>query len=157
MRALTKTFVSATTAIGIAVGAMTTAGTAMAAPAPTAVQQQAVTGAVSAAAPVNLGLTRSEARNWQCWLSHYGYAPGVADGYLGVDSWKAAQRMLNSSQLYYGDYKLVVDGDVGTATIRALQRFLIQKGADTLDVTGVAGPLTKAEFAIFANRVSGYC
>lgn len=89
MRALTKALVSVTTAVGIAVGGLATGGTAMAAPAPA--QQQTATSEVGTLAVVNLGLTTAQAKDWQCWLRAMGYAPGVIDGQLGTNSWKAAQ------------------------------------------------------------------
>lgn len=149
MRTLTKALVSATAAVGIAAGGLTTAGTAMAAPAPA--KQQVVTGEAGTLAVVNLGLTNGQAEKWQCYLRYWGFDPGTIDGYLGSNSWMAAQRFFN----YYGhngDVRLAVDGDVGPNTIRALQRFLDGRNAIHLDITGTAGPKTKRAFSTFATH-----
>ncbi|MFS8203437.1 peptidoglycan-binding domain-containing protein [Streptomyces sp. CWNU-52B] len=139
MRALTKALVSATAAIGIAAGGLATAGTAMAAPAPT--QHQTATGEIGTLAVVNLGLNTTRAKNWQCWLEDSGYDPGAIDGQLGSSSWTAAQKLFNSRGLGAG----TPDGIVGPNTISALQKYLNSWGYD-LDVDGVAGPATQAAF-----------
>ncbi|MDW4905159.1 peptidoglycan-binding domain-containing protein, partial [Streptomyces sp. ADMS] len=136
---LTKALVSATAAVGIAAGGLATAGTAMAAPAPA--QQQAASGEVGTLAVVNLGLNTARAKNWQCWLRDLGYNPGTIDGQLGTNSWKAAQSRFKNLG-YYDDS---IDGIVGPNTIKALQKYLNWQGAD-LEVDGIAGPETKAEF-----------
>lgn len=151
MRALTKALVSATTAVGIVAGGLAAAGTAMAAPAP-AQQQTTSAEAVAPLAVVNLGLTTTQAKKWQCYLRDWHFNPGTIDGRLGTDSWKAAQRFFNRWG-HNGDVTLVVDGDVGPATIRALQRFLDGR-VDDLDIDGVAGPKTKDAFAEFTTWVS---
>ncbi|MFC9429136.1 peptidoglycan-binding protein [Streptomyces sp. NPDC056987] len=152
MRALTKALVSATTAVGIAVGGLATAGTAMAAPAPA--QQQAVSAEVAPLAVVNLGLSTAQAKHWQCWLRALGYNPGTIDGQLGTNSWKAAQRFF-TPQGFYNDS---IDGVVGPNTIKALQRYLNSRnlGYD-LAVDGIAGTRTKAAFAHYADRFSHLC
>ncbi|MFE9766091.1 peptidoglycan-binding protein [Streptomyces sp. NPDC005808] len=147
MRALTKALVSATAAVGIAVGGLATAGTAMAAPA--SAQQQAVAGEVGTLAVVNLGLDTAHAKNWQCWLRDTGYNPGTIDGLLGTNSWKAAQEKFDDLG-YYND---AIDGIVGPNTIKALQLYLNLQGAN-LVVDGVAGSATKAAFWEFTGRFS---
>jgi len=140
MRVLTKALVGATTAVGIAVGGLATAGTATAAPAP--VQQQV--GGADAVTPLavnNLGLNTARAKNWQCWLRLVGFDPGAIDGQLGTGSWKAAQRHFN----HLGYNAGAVDGIVGTSTIRALQAYLNSYGAH-LVVDGVAGSATRTAF-----------
>ncbi|MER5227898.1 peptidoglycan-binding domain-containing protein [Streptomyces flaveus] len=147
MRALTKALVSVTAAVGIAAGGLATAATATAAPAPA--QQQTVTGDVGTLAVVNLGLSTTRAKHWQCYLRNVGaaYNPGTIDGQLGTNSWKAAQRLFRDLG-YYNDS---IDGIVGPNTIKGLQRFLNWIGDYTggnynLAVDGVAGPATKDAF-----------
>ncbi|MDX3697954.1 peptidoglycan-binding domain-containing protein [Streptomyces europaeiscabiei] len=145
MRALTKALVSVTAAVGIAVGCLATAGTAMAAPAPA--QQQAVSAkAVAPLAVVNLGLDTAHAKSWQCLLRDRGHSPGTIDGQLGTNSWKAAQEFFDTLG-YYDDS---IDGIVGPNTIKALQKYLNLHGA-SLAVDGIAGPATKSEFWDFAG------
>jgi peptidoglycan hydrolase-like protein with peptidoglycan-binding domain len=95
----------------------------------------------SALASENFGLNTARAKNWQCWLRDNGYSPGTIDGDLGTNSWKAAQRFFNAQGLGAG----TVDGDPGTNTIKALQRYLNFFGYG-LGVDGQAGPLTRAAF-----------
>ncbi|MFE6625475.1 peptidoglycan-binding protein [Streptomyces sp. NPDC008086] len=100
---------------------------------------------VSVLAVNNLGLNTARAKNWQCWLRDRGYNPGTIDGQLGSNSWKAAQRFLNAR----GHDAGTVDGVVGPDTIRALQRYLNLFGdifGYHLDVDGVAGPETRSAF-----------
>ncbi|WP_330248651.1 MULTISPECIES: peptidoglycan-binding domain-containing protein [unclassified Streptomyces] len=146
MRALTKALVSVTTAVGIAVGGLATGGTAMAAPAPA--QQQTATSEVGTLAVVNLGLTTAQAKDWQCWLRAMGYAPGVIDGQLGTNSWKAAQTFW-TPQGFYNDS---IDGIVGPNTVKALQQYLNSRdrGYD-LALTGIAGERTKDAFADYVT------
>ncbi|MPY52209.1 peptidoglycan-binding domain-containing protein [Streptomyces acidicola] len=139
MRALTKTLVGLTAAVGIAAGTLGGAGTAFAAAVPA--QQQVVSSEVTTLAVNNLGLNTTRAKNWQCWLRDTGYNPGTIDGQLGTNSWKAAQRKFNDLGLNAGP----VDGAVGTNTIKALQRYLNTYGYG-LAVDGDAGTKTKAAF-----------
>ncbi|KOV53519.1 hypothetical protein ADL00_34250 [Streptomyces sp. AS58] len=141
MRALTKAFVSVTAAVGITAGALATAGTAMAAPAPA--QQQVITAeAVAPLAVVNLGLSTTRAQRWQCLLEEIGYDPGTIDGRLGTKSWKAAQEWFNDLGLGAG----TEDGVVGPKTITALQKFLNRYASAGLEVDGIAGPRTQDAF-----------
>ncbi|CAL9568662.1 peptidoglycan-binding domain-containing protein [Streptomyces sp. enrichment culture] len=144
MRALTKTLVSVTAAVGIAAGGLATAGTAMASPA--SARQAVSAEAVAPLAVVNLGLDTAHAKSWQCWLRTTGYDPGTIDGQLGTNSWKAAQRKFDAMG-YYDDS---IDGIVGPNTVKALQRYLNLHGA-SLAVDGQAGPKTKSEFWDFAG------
>ncbi|CAL9502688.1 MULTISPECIES: peptidoglycan-binding domain-containing protein [Streptomyces] len=142
MRALTRALVSVATTAGIAVGSLAAAGTATAAPEP-ARQRAASAEAVSVLAVNNLGLDTRHARNWQCYLEFMGHNPGSADGLLGTNSWKAAQRMFASEGLYPKDE---IDGIVGPKTIRGLQRYLNSRGYNAGTADGIAGPKTKAAF-----------
>ncbi|MBT2411634.1 peptidoglycan-binding protein [Streptomyces sp. ISL-12] len=110
------------------------------------VQEQAVSGEAGVLAVVNLGLDTAHAKSWQCLLRDRGYSPGTIDGQLGTNSWKAAQRFFDSLG-YYDD---AIDGIVGPNTIKGLQRYLNLHGA-SLAVDGIAGPATKAEFWDFAG------
>lgn len=145
MRALTKTVVSLTAAVGIAAGSLAGAGTAFADSAQTtkpAVSAQDV----SVLAVNNLGLTAAEAKKVQGWLKEYWGYTGAIDGKLGTNSWKAFQRCLKE---YWG-YTGPIDGIVGEGTIKALQRLLKNYGYDGA-IDGIAGAKTKAAFKKFAN------
>jgi peptidoglycan hydrolase-like protein with peptidoglycan-binding domain len=139
MRALTRTLVGVTAAVGIASGVLAGTGTAFADSAPA--QRQTVSSEAATLAVNNLGLNTARAKNWQCFLRNTGYNPGAIDGQLGTNSWKAAQRKFNDLGLNAGP----VDGVVGTNTIKALQRYLNIFGYN-LAVDGVAGPATRAAF-----------
>ncbi|MFG2175508.1 peptidoglycan-binding protein [Streptomyces niveus] len=146
MRALTKALASVTAAVGIAVGGLATAGTAMAVPAPA--QQQTTSAEVAPLAVVNLGLNTAQAKDWQCWLRALGYEPGVIDGQLGTNSWKAAQRFWTPLRFYNDS----IDGIVGPNTVKALQRYLNSRDRGyNLDVDGIAGTLTKDAFADYVT------
>ncbi|MGA6226797.1 peptidoglycan-binding domain-containing protein [Streptomyces umbrinus] len=121
---------------------------------PAPARQQAASAEVAPLAVVNLGLSTAQAKDWQCWLRALGYNPGTIDGQLGTDSWKAAQRFFNSLNFDAG----TVDGIVGPDTIQALQRYLNSRnlGYD-LAVDGIAGTRTKAAFAHYADRFSHLC
>lgn len=143
MRALTKTLIGATTAVGIAVGSLATAGTAMAdtSPAPRST-------VAAVAAYNNLGLTKTQAYGVQCFLNTSVYVDIDVDGYLGPASWKAMQGFLNRSW----DQNLVTDGIVGPATIKGLQYFLKHGGwGYTGKIDGIAGSGTRAAFAKFGQ------
>jgi len=148
MRTMTKALVSVTAAAGIAAGVLVPAGTAAAAPAPQETQVQAE---AAAQAVVNLGLNGERARYWQCFLRDGGYRPGTIDGYLGTDSWKAAQRMFKENG-YYNDK---IDGIVGPNTIAALQQML--QWMYGLKVDGIAGPKTKEAFWDYSGLLFTYC
>ncbi|MEV2192690.1 peptidoglycan-binding domain-containing protein [Streptomyces phaeochromogenes] len=145
MRALTRTLVSVTTAVGIATGSLAAAGTTVAAP----VQDTKAVAGVEDVAPLavnNLGLSSAEAKNVQDWLKKYwGYA-GAIDGLLGTNSWKAYQRCLKE---YYG-YSGAIDGVVGSGTVSALQRMLKRVAGYDGAIDGIAGPKTKAAFKWWA-------
>ena len=97
----------------------------------------------------NLGLNTDEAQNVQFFLLIRGYDPGASDGQLGTASWKAMQRYLRD---YGYGYAGAIDGVVGTNTIKALQRRLAAGFGYTGAIDGVAGPGTKAAFKNFANN-----
>ncbi|AXL89249.1 hypothetical protein C4J65_13725 [Streptomyces sp. CB09001] len=146
MRALTKVLVSVTTAAAIAGGGLAAAGTAGAVPAPT---QRSASPEVAPLAVVNLGLTTTQAKKWQCWLRDLGYKPGTIDGQLGTTSWKAAQTFFTPQRFYSGP----IDGIVGSGTVAALQRYLNSRGYGyNLSVDGIAGARTQAAFADYADR-----
>ncbi|MBN0042536.1 peptidoglycan-binding protein [Streptomyces actuosus] len=136
---VTRTLVGATAAVGITAGSLAGASAGFAASLPAA-QPVVSRQDVSVLAVNNLGLNATQARHWQCWLNYWHFSPGTIDGKLGPKSWKAAQRFFN-----YYDYnvgrKLVVDGIVGSNTIKALQNFL------GVGIDGIAGPRTRAAFA----------
>lgn len=150
--ALTRTFVSAATIVGLAAGSLAGATVSSAASEPSTnsaaseptTRPAASTQDVSVLAVKNLGLTVARAKNWQCFLTRTGYEPWEHNGLLGTDSWKAAQRMFNARG-YSGGSSLVVDGVVGPYTIRALQRFLNDFGFG-LAVDGIVGPRTVDAF-----------
>ncbi|MEU5743720.1 peptidoglycan-binding protein [Streptomyces tendae] len=150
MRTLAKALVSATAVIGVAAGGLATAGTAIAAPAPT--QQQTATSEAGTLAVVNLGLSTRQAKNVQCWLKHWDYK-GQIDGLLGTNSWKAFQSYLEVARGYDGG----IDGLVGPKTIQALQRELATAWDYNGEIDGIAGDQTKATFKRFANAQAVYC
>jgi peptidoglycan hydrolase-like protein with peptidoglycan-binding domain len=94
MRALTKALVTVTTAVGIAVGGLATAGTAMAAPAP-AQQQTTSAEAVAPLAVVNLGLSMEQAKNLQRILKRDWRYTGEIDGIAGSGTKAAFKRFAN--------------------------------------------------------------
>ncbi|WRZ88297.1 peptidoglycan-binding protein [Streptomyces sp. NBC_01007] len=142
---------SATAAVGIAVGSLTGASAAFSAPqsAAAAVSTQSVT----VLAVNNLGLTTSEAKSVQCYVRDGGFSPGAIDGQLGTNSWKAWQGFLNAAGFNAG----TVDGEVGPNTIRGLQRFLVYVGYDTGGIDGVAGTKTRAAWKAFSHLGGGWC
>ncbi|MGA6174659.1 peptidoglycan-binding domain-containing protein [Streptomyces sp. NPDC012600] len=147
---LVKTLVSVTTAVGIAVGGLATAGTASAAPAPS--EKTSVSAEVAPFAVVNLGLNTTQARNVQCFLKKYWNYTGALDGQLGTNSWKAMQRRLASNKGYTG----AIDGVVGPGTISALQR-LLRAYDYTGAIDGIAGPGTQAAFKRYGNNLASFC
>ncbi|MFC8873025.1 peptidoglycan-binding protein [Streptomyces sp. NPDC057148] len=146
MRALTKTLVTVTTAVGITVGSLATAGTAMAAP--TEARQRVVSAEEAAPLAVNnLGLTRAEARKIQrVGADRWGYK-GEIDGLLGTESWKALQRWLT----HWGYPSDQIDGVVGPNTVKALQRYLARYYDYNGGIDGIAGSGTRAAFKRMAN------
>ncbi|WP_320783179.1 peptidoglycan-binding domain-containing protein [Streptomyces sp. CRN 30] len=143
-----KALVGVTAAVGIAAGGPVGAAVA----APTAVQQSG-SAQVAPLAVVNLGLSKAQAKDWQCALRGLGYRVGTIDGLLGSDSWKAAQRFFRDHNWYNDD----IDGIVGPNTVMGLQRMLNVNLKAGLDVDGVAGPATQAAFAKFANLYRDVC
>ncbi|RMI27468.1 peptidoglycan-binding domain-containing protein [Streptomyces triticirhizae] len=144
-----RPLVGVAAALGIAAGGLAGAsGSVAAAPAVTGVATASGED-VSVLAVNNLGLSSDQARDWQCYLSIRGYSPGVADGQLGPQSWKAAQRMFND----LGHNAGAVDGIVGPRTIRALQRYLNDEGGYGLAVDGIAGPRTRAAYAHHVDSI----
>jgi lysozyme family protein len=99
----------------------------------------------------NLGLSSQQAKNVQCFLrTSPASYTGAIDGQLGTNSWKAMQRWLAR----YWDYNDSIDGIVGPNTIRALQRMLAFGWGYTDSIDGIAGPNTRAAFKRFANDMS---
>jgi lysozyme family protein len=142
MRALTKTLVCATTALGIAVGGLATAGPGVAAE-----TRPAASAEVSPLAVVNLGLTIEEAKKVQRVLrDHWQYKDDI-DGKLGTNSWKALQRFLKKHYGYNDD----IDGKVGPNTVMALQRWLKAKWGYEGKIDGDPGSGTRAAFKRMAN------
>jgi hypothetical protein len=95
---------------------------------------------------VNVGLSVAQASNVQCWLQQFWGYPGPIDGDLGTNSWKAMQRFLRTHWGYTG----AIDGVVGGGTVAALQRFLRVWGY-TGPIDGIIGNGTRAAFRNFAN------
>lgn len=154
MRVLTKTLVSATVVIGIAAGGLAGAGASFAASAP--VSKPAVSSeTVTPLALVNLGLSYGQAQNVQCWLKFGNWGyTGWIDGELGTNSWKAFQRYLAA----YRGYNDTIDGIVGTDTKMALQRELKYGGwGYTGAIDGDFGSGSQAAFKYFANSLSSWC
>nr|WP_202437807.1 peptidoglycan-binding domain-containing protein [Streptomyces sp. SID5910] len=147
-RTVTRTFVSATTMLAITAGSLLGASAGFAASRPAAPTVSVAGDGASVLAVNNLGLNTTQAKHWQCWLKGWGFNPGTIDGQLGTNSWIAAQKFLNWTGSYVNG-RLVVDGVVGTQTIKALQNWL------GVGIDGVAGPQTRAAFASFAN--TNYC
>ncbi|MGP2436597.1 peptidoglycan-binding domain-containing protein [Streptomyces sp. JW3] len=141
-------------AVGAAVG-ITAGGLAGAgtAVAAAAPVQQAGSVQVAPLAVVNLGLSTAQAKDWQCALRTLGYNPGTIDGQLGTNSWKAAQRFFRDHDWYHD----TIDGIVGPNTVKALQRMLNVNLDAHLAVDGIAGPATKAAFSDFADLHRSVC
>ncbi|MER5228283.1 peptidoglycan-binding domain-containing protein [Streptomyces flaveus] len=150
---LTRLFVSVTAVVGIAAGSLVSAGTSLAASAP-ASKLPTSSQAVAPLAVVNLGLNTEQATNVQCWLKYSGWGyKGALDGQLGTNSWKAFQRYL----AYRWDYNGAIDGIVGSGTVSALQRLLRDHGwGYTGPIDGIAGSGTQAAFKRFADRHGDY-
>ncbi|NJQ15181.1 peptidoglycan-binding domain-containing protein [Streptomyces bohaiensis] len=75
---------------------------------------------------------------------------GSLDGQLGTNSWKAMQRWLKSE---WG-YTDAIDGIVGPNTIKALQRRLRDGGSGYRGpIDGIAGPDTRAAFNRFVEAL----
>ncbi|MEU2509041.1 peptidoglycan-binding protein [Streptomyces sp. NPDC007863] len=148
---LTRSIVSATAVVALAVGTLAGAGTSFAASEPAArpAAQPAVNAeAFGVLATENLGLNSAQAKSLQRWLAlHYDY-DGSIDGLLGTNSWKAMQRHLAATW----DYDLAIDGIPGPNTIKALQRSLRGYGY-TGPIDGIAGPGTRSAFAVFAGSL----
>ena len=80
------------------------------------------------------------------WSSNFGYT-GAQNGVMGPNSWKGVQRYLNA-----GGAGLVVDGQAGPATNRAIQVSLRREVAPSLAVDGVRGPAT---YRAWATQLQG--
>ncbi|OIJ66739.1 peptidoglycan-binding domain-containing protein [Streptomyces mangrovisoli] len=147
---LARTLVGATAVLGLAAGGLATAGTSFAASAPTA--KTAVSAQdLSVLATNNFGLSSQQAKNIQCFLrTSPASYTGAIDGQLGTNSWKAFQRWLKE----YWSYNDSIDGDPGPNTIKALQRMLAFGWGYTGSIDGIAGSGTKAAFARLANEDS---
>ncbi|MFE4590091.1 peptidoglycan-binding domain-containing protein [Streptomyces laurentii] len=141
-------------AIAIMAGGLglTTAGTSQAA-VPTRASVTSTTAAASVAATsYNLGLTTNQGKYMQCWLNQAGWGSLVVDGQLGNASWKAIQRLLAHSWGYTG----AIDGVAGPNTIEALQRLLIWWDYNGR-IDGIAGPATELAFSRLANSRASFC
>ncbi|MGW2652186.1 peptidoglycan-binding domain-containing protein [Streptomyces sp. NPDC001478] len=141
-----RALVAAAALLGITAGTLAASGTAVAV---TQARQLAVaSGPTAVTEVVNLGLTTTQAKRVQDWLSDlHGYT-GPIDGQLGTGSWQAMQRFLRQYS-----YTGAIDGIVGTGTIKALQRFLKDYGYYSGAIDGIAGAGTKAAFAAMANSI----
>ncbi|SEF55620.1 hypothetical protein SAMN05216223_101324 [Actinacidiphila yanglinensis] len=150
---LTRTLVGVTALAGIAAGALAGASTGFAAPVPAS--QPAASSVVAAPAAVdNLGLNYHRATGLQCWLHNNDWGyNGAIDGQLGTASWMAMQRYLRFNDGYTGP----IDGIVGSGTISALQRALRGDYGYTGGIDGIAGSGTKAAFARFADDMWEEC
>ncbi|MEU9853571.1 peptidoglycan-binding protein [Streptomyces sp. NPDC047974] len=146
---MTRSIVSATAIVGLAVGTLAGAGTSFAASAPVARTPEVSAGSFGALATQNFGLTTKQARNVQRVLADVWGYEGSIDGLLGTNSWKAMQRFLAQ----YWDYTDPIDGIPGPDTIRALQRFLAEAFDYNGPIDGIAGPGTRAAFARFADAL----
>jgi peptidoglycan hydrolase-like protein with peptidoglycan-binding domain len=105
----------------------------------------------SVLATVNFGLSTQQAKNVQCFLrTSPASYTGAIDGQLGTNSWKAMQRWLRE----YWDYNDSIDGDPGPNTVRALQRMLAFGWDYNDSIDGDPGPNTRAAFKRFANDMS---
>ncbi|MEU9856299.1 peptidoglycan-binding domain-containing protein [Streptomyces sp. NPDC047974] len=144
---MTRSMVSATAVVGLAIGTLAGAGTSFAASAPAAQAQAVSAGSFGALATNNLGLTEEQAEHLQRWLAiHYEYKSSI-DGLLGTESWKAMQRHLRG----FG-YRGSIDGIAGPNTITALQR-LLSLYSYTGPIDGIAGPGTRAAFAKYVDNL----
>lgn len=152
MRALTRTFVSATAVAGILVGSLAGASSSFATTG-VATKPAVSTKEVSPLAVDNHGLNTTEARWVQCWLMDYWSYPGPLDGQLGTNSWKAMQRFLATYHGYTGN----IDGDPGPNTNRALQRYLKSQWDYTDSIDGIFGPNSVAAFKRFAGWTAQFC
>ncbi|WP_431961527.1 peptidoglycan-binding domain-containing protein [Actinacidiphila sp. bgisy160] len=151
---LTRALVGITAVVGMAAGGLAGATTSSAAPAPAASAAVASYGTVTPLAVVNLGLSTTQGRYVQCWLKYGNYGyTGALDGQLGTESWKAFQRYLKAAYGYTG----AIDGIVGSGTVTALQRLLKAHYGYTGAIDGVAGSGTQAAFKTFANAQSAFC
>lgn len=149
---LTRTLIGVTAAAGIAAGGLAGASTVFAAPAP-ASHGAVSSAAVTPAAVVNLGLNYNLANGLQCWLHNNDWGyNGPYDGELGTGSWKAMQRYLRFNDGYNGP----IDGIVGSGTVSALQHRLRLYGY-TGPIDGIAGAGTQAAFARFADDMWEEC
>ncbi|MEU9856298.1 peptidoglycan-binding domain-containing protein [Streptomyces sp. NPDC047974] len=148
MRSMTRSMVSATAVVGLAIGTLTSAGTSFAASAPAAQAPTVSGGTFGALATYNFGLTATQAKGIQRFLAgRWGYT-GSIDGLLGTNSWKAFQRCLAK---YWG-YTDPIDGIPGPDTIRALQRFLASHSLYDGPIDGIAGPDTRAALGWYADN-----
>lgn len=145
---MTRSLVSATAVVGLAVGALAGAGTSFAASAPAAPPAVSAE-AFGTLATNNLGLTSKQAMNIQRWVTGWGYT-GKIDGLLGTNSWKAIQNYL-AAQWEYNDS---IDGIPGPNTIKALQRLLKAHSGYEGPIDGIAGPGTRAAWANWANYMA---
>lgn len=122
-------------------------GVAITAPAtatPVASSARITSGDIGTMAVVNLGLTTNQAKGVQCNLDGAYGHDLVVDGNLGTASWKQMQRSLKYGHGYYDGD---IDGIVGPKTIAALQTLLKEAWQYTGRIDGIAGEGTKAAFA----------
>ncbi|MEU6242979.1 peptidoglycan-binding domain-containing protein [Streptomyces sp. NPDC047024] len=150
--AVTRALVTAAALAGLAAGGLAEAGSALAAPAAPAATT--VNSQQAAARAVNnLGLTAAEAKDVQRWLKRGGWGyQGAIDGQLGPASWKALQRFLRYNKYYGGP----VDGIVGTGTVKGIQHALKALHFYSGGIDGIAGPKTRAGFKKLAHAARGW-
>ncbi len=74
---------------------------------------------------------------------------GAIDGQLGTGSWQAMQRYLKK----YWSYDGAIDGIVGSGTVKALQRWLKSNWGYSGAIDGVAGAGTKAALKRYVDSL----
>ncbi|MGW2179076.1 peptidoglycan-binding domain-containing protein [Streptomyces sp. NPDC001732] len=102
--------------------------------------------AVTPLAVNNMGLNTTQAKRLQRDLKANWGYKGKIDGQLGTESWKAMQRFLKQ----WG-YKDKIDGIVGSNTVKAMQRWLKANWGYKGKIDGIAGAGTKAALARYCN------
>lgn len=124
------------------------AGAGTVSAAPAPAEKAAVSAqSVAPYAVVNLGLSTTDAKRLQGKFLRHYGYTGALDGLLGTASWKAMQRLLKDT----GDYSGAIDGIVGPQTVKALQRYLKRWHNYTGAIDGIAGPATTAAFTRMAR------
>ncbi|MGW0951435.1 peptidoglycan-binding protein [Streptomyces sp. NPDC002545] len=153
-RTLRRRIVSAAAVAAMTLGGSIVAMSPSQAASAPAATAAANSGTVAPLAVVNLGLSTTQATYVQCWLKYGNYGyTGALDGQLGTESWKAFQRYLKPTYGYTG----AIDGIVGSGTVSALQRLLKAHYGYTGAIDGKAGRGTQDAFKTFANAQRTFC